>query len=466
MRATGVAAGLMERVPTTVEVLADPPPGSGLKPILGDYGPPLVGHTLSMMHDSLAFARRQRQRFGPINWVGGIGTKIVGVGSPDGVEEVLTNANNDFSNEQGWTYVIGPFFKRGVMLMDFDEHRHHRRIMQQAFKRERLVGYLRELNPAIDQGLARWETGPGFHFYTRAKQLTLDLGTSVFVGTELGPEADRINKAFVDCVTGGGTFLRADVPGGRWHRGLRGRKLLEEFFRAQLPAKKAYRSPPAQDLFSVLCHAEDEDGHRFSDEDIVNHMIFVLMAAHDTSTATLSHMTYYLGRYPEWQDRLRGESRALGKAAIGYDDLDNLPAMDMFFKETLRMWAPVGGLFRQALRDTSIDGYYVPGGTLISLGLYGMMRSEDVWHNPDRFDPERFSDERREDLSHKYAWVPFGGNVHKCIGLHFGGMEVRAILHQMLLRFRWSVPPGYEPAMTFATGPVPGDGLPIDLRPL
>ena len=463
MRATGVAAGLMERVPSTVEILAEPPEGSGLKAILGEPGPPVVGLTLSMMHDSLTFARRQRERFGPIAWIGGLGTKIVSIGSPDGIGEVLTNSREDFSNEEGWSYVIGPFFKRGVMLMDFDEHRHHRRIMQQAFKRERLVGYLDGLNPAIAHGLGRWQTGPGFHFYTRAKQLTLDLATSVFVGAELGQEADRINKAFVDCVAGGGTFLRADVPGGRWHRGLRGRKLLEEFFRDQLPAKKA---GDGQDLFSVLAHAESEDGHRFSDEDIVNHMIFVLMAAHDTSTATLAHMTYYLGRYPEWQERLRAESRGLGKDMIGYDDLDGLGAMDMFMKETLRMWAPVGGLFRQALRDTSVEGYYIPGGTLISLPLWSMMRCEDYWPNPDLFDPERFSEERREDLSHKYAWVPFGGNVHKCIGLHFGGMEVKAILHQMLLKFRWTVAPGYAPPMTFATGPVPADGLPIDLRRL
>jgi cytochrome P450 len=101
---------------------------------------------------------------------------------------------------------------------------------------------------------------------------------------------------------------------------------------------------------------------------------------------------------------------------------------------------------------------------MISLGLFGSMRMEPWWQDPDRFDPMRFSDDRREDLSHKYAWVPFGGNVHKCIGLHFGGMEVKAILHQLLLRFAWSVRPGYEPPIAPATGPIPADGLPLNLR--
>ncbi|MEA2310514.1 MAG: hypothetical protein QOE28_482 [Solirubrobacteraceae bacterium] len=194
-------------------------------------------------------------------------------------------------------------------------------------------------------------------------------------------------------------------------------------------------------------------------------MIFVLMAAHDTSTITLAMMGYFLAKHPEWQDRLRAESETLGKPAIDYEDLDALPAFDLVFKETLRMFGPVGLIARQAIKDTSIQGHYVPAGTKLMLGLYPTQRMEPWWNDPDVFDPERFNDERREDQSHKYAWVPFGGNVHKCIGMHFGGMEVKAILHQLLLRYTWTVPADYEPPMSYGTGPFPADGLPITLRP-
>ena len=115
----------------------------------------------------------------------------------------------------GWDPLIGPFFDRGVMLMDFEEHRHHRRIMQQAFKRERLVAYLDKMNPAIARGIARWRPEPGFELYRATKQLTLDIATEVFVGGELGAKADRLNRAFIDCVVGGQALIRADVPGGK-----------------------------------------------------------------------------------------------------------------------------------------------------------------------------------------------------------------------------------------------------------
>ena len=462
LRARGIAASLVEHVPTGgVRPLASPPAGSGLLPVMGDPGMPVVGRTLEFLHDGLRHARRYHEQLGTVFWLNALGGRWVQVLGPDGLETVLANRDRAFSNKLGWDPLIGAFFDRGVMLMDFEEHRHHRRIMQQAFKHDRLVAYLEKMNPAIQRGIGRWQSGAGFQLYRAAKQLTLDIATEVFVGTELSRQADRLNAAFIDVVVGGQAIIRADVPGGKWHRGLESRRLLEQYFRSQLPAKRASED---DDLFSVLCHAETEDGERFSDEDVVNHMIFTMMAAHDTSTITLTMMGYYLARHPEWQQRLREESQALGKDAIGYEDLDALPSMDLVFKETLRLNAPVGTLARRAIKDTEIDGRYIPKGSKLMLGIYPTQRMEPWWRNPDTFDPERFSQARREDAAHKYAWAPFGSGVHKCIGMHFGSMEVKAIMHQLLLRNSWRIPAGYEPVLDYGTGPFPGDGLPIELR--
>lgn len=177
-------------------------------------------------------------------------------------------------------------------------------------------------------------------------------------------------------------------------------------------------------------------------------------------------MAYYLAKHPDWQERLRAESRALGQATVSYDDVPALPAMELVLRETLRMNAPVGILARQALKDTQIDGRFIPAGTRVMLGIHPTQRMEPWWADPDTFDPERFTPERAAEQTHRSAWMPFGGNVHKCIGMHFGSMEVKAILHQMLLRYSWTVPDGYEPPMDYGTGPFPGDGLPITLRPL
>src|SRR6201999_730729 len=374
-------------------------------------GLPVVGHTIEFLDDGLRHARRYYEQFGTVFWLNTLGGAWAQVIGPDGLETVLANRDRAFSNKLGWDPLIGAFFDRGVMLMDLEEHRHHRRIMQQAFKHDRLVAYLDKMNPAIGRGIARWQPGREFELYRAAKQLTLDIATEVFVGGQPSSEADRLNAAFIDVVVGGQAIIRTDVPGGKWHRGLESRRLLERYFRGQLSAKRA---SDGDDLFSVLCRAETEEGARFSDEDVVNHMIFTMMAAHDTSTITLAMMGYYLARHPEWQDRLRAESQALGKDAVSYDDVDALPSMELVFKETVRLNAPVGTLARQAIKDTEIDGYYIPAHSKLMLGIYSTQRMEPWWRDPDTFDPERFNDSRREDSLHKYAWTPFGGGVHKC----------------------------------------------------
>ncbi len=385
----------------------------GLKPVPGDGGLPFLGQTLSMLRDPLGLAQRRYAQYGPVSWGKVLGKRMVALYGPEAAEAVLVNRDKAFANGPAWSFFIGPFFYRGIMLMDFEEHLHHRRIMQQAFSRDRLRSYQKAMSPSITRGLDSWQPGD-FKVLPNFKQLTLDLAMDVFMGVELDrAQADRINKAFIDAVRAGLSIIRYPVPGGRWRRGLQARRTLEAFFNEHLPAKRA---DSGDDLFAALCQAETDDGHRFSDEDIVSHMIFVLMAAHDTSTITMTTMAYYLAKHPEWQERVREESRALGKETLDFEDLDRLVSLDLVMKECLRLVAPVPGLPRETVKDTSVLGYHVPAGTMVTISPNVNHHIADYWPDPDRFDPERFSADRREDKIHQYAWEPFGGGVHKCIG--------------------------------------------------
>lgn len=452
---------ITERYPAKPRALATPPAGSDLKPVMGDPGLPYLGHTFGMLADPLAIPMERYEQYGPVSWSGSLGMELVTAIGPEAIEAVWMNRDKAFSSEQGWEPMIGPFFHRGVMLLDFEEHMSHRRILQQAFSQKRLDGYLDLMTPSFERALDSWAIGNGFQMYGNTKDMLLSLASEVFMGAEIGPEAHELEDAFEAAVRGGQAIIRSDVGNFTWARGLRGRERLQAYFRSEIAARRA---GDGDDLFSVLCQAESEEGETFTDEDIVNHMIFAMMAAHDTSTIALSMMTHYLGRNPEWQNRLREESLALGKTAISYEDLDKLPSMDLAFKETLRINAPVGMLFRKSIKDTEIAGYYIPKGTLIAIHAWASMLRKEWWPEPTKWDPERFAPDRREDKVHRFAWAPFGGGAHKCIGLYFAGMEVKAILHQMLQRFEWSVPADYKLQLTYGTGPTPADGLPIDIR--
>ncbi|PRX46003.1 cytochrome P450 [Prauserella shujinwangii] len=443
-----------------VRELAAPPAGSGLEPVLGDEGPPLIGHTLDFMRYGVDYALRRIELYGPVFWSGAFGRRIVTLASPEATQIALVNKDKAFSQE-GWRFFIERFFHRGLMLLDFGEHHMHRRIMQEAFTRDRLVNYVGQMGPTLRAGIADWESNPAPRLYWSLKQLTLDVATRVFMNMRSGPEAHAVNRAFVDTVRAATAVVRLPVPGGRWAAGLHGRKVLESYFARNLPAKRA---APGDDLFSALCEATTEDGERFTDADVINHMIFLMMAAHDTSTITSAAAAYYLARYPEWQERAREESLRLGDDIPDIEAVESLRTLDLVIKEALRLVAPVPSLSRMTVRDTEVLGRYIPEGTLVGVSPTANHFDARYWTDPHTFDPERFADDRREDKSHRYAWLPFGGGAHKCIGLHFGTLEVKLLLHEMLRAYRWTVPRDYTVRWDYVSLPVPVDGLPVRLH--
>lgn len=435
-----------------------PPPDSSLRPVPGDPGPPVIGHSLRFLRDQLAWSRSRYERYGPVSWSRAFGDTIVSAIGPEANQRVLVNRDGAFSQE-GWHHFIGRFFPRGLMLLDGDEHLHHRRIMQQAFTRPRLRGYVRQMGPAITVRLDAWKPADPFPVHPSIKQLTLDLAATVFVGVPLGDRADRINRAFVDTVRAGMSVVRIPLPGGRWWRGLRGRQLLDGAIHAMVPHRRA---SDGDDLFAALCHATSEDGATFSDDDIVNHMIFLLMAAHDTTTITLSAMVYELARHPVWQDRARAQSNALATDHPDFDTLEDLTVLDLVMRESIRLVPPVPSLPRRTTRDTEVLGHFVPGGTTVSVNPTLTHRLPGIWDDPDTFCPERFTAERAADIP-AGAYVPFGGGVHRCVGMHFGRLEVLSVMHQLLRRFRWGVEPGYVMPLDTTALPTPADGLPVRL---
>ncbi|WP_024804737.1 cytochrome P450 [Nocardia sp. BMG51109] len=471
---------MLRRIPARERTLANPPTGSGHRAVTGDIGVPYFGRSLHYLRWGPAEMVERYQRYGPVSYAPSLGLDRVMVAGPDAVDEVMGKRRNDFG--QGWDYLIGSFFRRGLLLLEFSEHMFHRRIMQQAFTRERLEAHLAGVAPAVDAAIGRWAHAGSrrLRLYPTVKDMTLDVAAETFMGVRTGPERARLGQAFLDCTHAPLSIVRHRVPGGAWRAGLRGRKVLEEYFTRMLPDKRRAAGGDVSggdfsggdfsggDFFSALCHARTEDGETFSDADVVNHMIFLIMAAHDTTTTTATAVAYYLGRHPEWQQRVRAEALALrertGGAPPTIADLDTLHDLDLVIRESLRLVPPVPGLVRRAVRDTEVAGRYIPAGTHIDVAYVVNHLSPELWSRPARFDPERFGAQRREDKSHRLAWMPFGAGAHKCVGMHFGVFEVKVIIAAMVRDYEWRIPDDYLMPWGFTTIPFPRDGAPMLLR--
>lgn len=451
-----------------------PPPGSDLKAIPGRAaGLPIAGETLTYLRDPDGQLKKAYAQDGPVLWRRALGINCVGLLGPEAWGVVQQNRDKAFSHADGWGATLGAFYHDAIMLKDFDEHMFHKRILQAAFGRDKLLGYLDDMNASIDETLDTWPTGKNFRVSPAIKEMALGIATSTFMGVEPGERADKMNRAFEDILVALGAVVRFKTPGAHvkipvldrhlpgteWARGLEARDFLAREIARLIPEKRAGEG---NDLLSVLCRATSEDGDTFTDQQIVDHMIFVMFAAHDTSTIAMTMMTYYLAKHPEWQERCRAESLALGEHPT-FDELQSMESLDLVMKETLRLNTPIPHLFRATVKDTEVLGYYLPKGTFVLALPHFTHHMPEYWKDPERFDPERFAEERREDKAHKDIYVPFGSHAHKCIGMYFAGMEIKSTLHQMLRRFEWSIASDYEIPWAMTVLPKVKDGLPIQL---
>jgi cytochrome P450 len=382
---------------------------------------------------------------------------------PDANRFLLLDRDRIFSARRPWMLIMGTIFPNGLLLRDGDEHRHHRKLMHEAFTRPVLRDQAERMNPAIESGIAGWVPASGrrLRAYDAFKALTLDMAASIFVGVDLGPQARRMNRAFEAMVAAAMPGLRLPLPFGRHHRGLEGRRAMLEFLGGMLEKK---RGDAGGDLFGRLCRARSESGESLSDADVLDHMIFLMMAAHDTTTSTLTSLSWELARHPDWQERVRAESRALDDPRPGFDALDRLEALTWCMRETLRLYPPLPVIPRTALRDFSWEGYRIPAATMVVVSPIHSHYLADWWDEPERFDPERFAPPRAEHERHTHSWIPFGGGTHMCLGRRFAETQVRLVMHQLLLRYRWSVPEGYVMPVRQAPISRPLDGLPLDIE--
>ena len=268
----------------------------------GDDGWPIVGDTFSILADPKGFVEKQAKRYGRVHRIRAFGATYVALLGPEANELVLLDHEKLFSSALGWGFVLDQVFPRGLMLFDFDEHRLHRRALSVAFKSGPMQSYLTQLNAGIANGLKQWPSDREFKFYPAIKQLTLDLAATSFLGAELGPELEAVKQSFVAMVAASIAVIRKPLPGTQLRRGVRGRAFIVDYFNRQIARR---RERGGEDLFSQLCRATWDDGSLLSNADIVDHMSFLMMAAHDTLTSSLTSFVYRLAANPEWQRKLR-----------------------------------------------------------------------------------------------------------------------------------------------------------------
>lgn len=447
-------------------------PTRDIKHIPGDSGAPVLGDTLAFLADFPKLTANKYDRYGNVFRTRAFFQDTIVLLGPQANEAVLSDPNKCFSNRLAWNPTLEKIFPNGLMLRDFDDHKYHRKVLQAAFKKPAIERYIRLMSPHIQNGLQTWPQKSRFSFFDTVKHVLLNVGAQVFLGLDIQQSADKINEAFVNAVNASLAIVRVSLPGNTWMKGQQGRRYLEQFISRHIAEK---RSSDQADIFTQICQARDDNNELLSNTAIIDHLIFLLFAAHDTTTSTLCSIVYALAKHQDWQDTLRDEIHQLqttltcdeaGLWQLDHDSLGLMEYTSLVFREALRMHPPLPSIPRRCINETEILGFRIPRNAGVGISPHFTHYMEEFWSSPQKFDPERFNKQRAEDKRHFFQFIPFGGGAHKCLGLNFAEIQAKIFLFHLLGSYRVSVDEGYE--MKYSVVPIafPSDGLPISISKL
>jgi cytochrome P450 len=441
------------------------PANRDLRHMRGEYGWPFVGKTLDMLRDPMGLFGHFYEEYGPVSRISITGNKCVLLLHPDHAQRVLMDREKNFSIKMGWASVMADFFQGGMVMRDYEEHRIHRGIMNTAFKPQAMRSYASRIQSIVERSVERWAVQDSILFYDEIKRLLLEIAFDVFCWVDDSESTvPKISKAFVDMMEGALGIVRLDVPGFDYHRGMEGRRYLKRFFMDMIARKRASDD---EDVFAHFCKERTETGEYYTDEDIADHMVFLMLAAHDTTTSASTMAAYHLGNDPRLQSELSEEVRGWPKE-LSFDTVfHQTNGLICLFYETIRMHPPVPIFLRRTIRECDIGGVRIPADTMVCIPGNYIHRLPDWWREPDEFDPTRFSDEVAEHRKHNFMWIPFGGGAHKCIGMHFARMLFLLTFRELLGNYRIEyAKAGYYPAkLQHFPFTRPLDNLPVTLVP-
>ena len=222
-----------------------------------------------------------------------------------------------------------------------------------------------------------------------------------------------------------------------------------------------------EDLFSILLNMRDEEtGEGFSDEEIAEEMLGMIIGSHETTGATLTWFFFELGKNPGVHQSLVAEVDQVTKGqALQPETLSSLPLLKQTFYETMRLHPPFWFENRNATEEVTLGGERLPKGALVVFSRHALHRNEKYWPEPEEFRPSRFDESvvKVEELIRQGCYVPFGSGPRVCIGRHLAMAEMMMIAAGILQKFEVRVPGGQSEACSTKMTMELRDGLRVQL---
>ena len=354
---------------------------------------------------------------------------IVLVNDPASVRRVLVENVANYPKTPMERRFFTAIFGAGLLGIDGDLWRAHRRVMAPAFDPRSVASYAPAVSEAAAAFIEHWTTlGDGARV-DMAEEMT-DLTLRIIARTMFSSDNPELLTAIRGSLGGGslaiGELSIQDLLPVLQDRRMRERERtiarifapLDDVVHAMMAERTAGAGrQPADLLGRLMAASDDEGGGKLTAREVRDEVVTIFVAGHETTAMTMSWTWYLLSQHPAWVDRLQEElARVLGGRGAGQADLPKLALTRRIIDESMRLYPAAPGLsMRVALDDDTLCGRKIAKGAAVAVLPWVLHRHRALWDAPERFDPDRFLPERSAGR-HRFAFMPFGGGPRVCIG--------------------------------------------------
>jgi sterol 14alpha-demethylase len=274
------------------------------------------------------------------------------------------------------------------------------------------------------------------------KELTIYTSSHCLLGDEFRYELnEEFAKIYHDLEKGVNplAFVFPYLPLPVFRRRDKARVRLQELVTGII-AKRAQKPEKSEDAFQLLIESKYDDGSHLSAHEITGMLIGTIFAGHHTTAGTAAWTLLELARRPEQLELVLDElDQHFGAdGEVTFQSLREIPVLENVIKEVLRLHPPLIFLIRKVMQDFHFKGYTVKAGKYVCASPRVSHRIVDVFPDPEKFDPDRYSEARQEDAK-PFNWIAFGGGKHKCTGNAFALLQLKAIFSILLRRYTFEL---------------------------
>jgi len=405
----------------------------------------LIG-TRNFIKDPIKTLSRSMEIFsGTFYSAHGLGQRVIVTQNPDFINHVLKDNHKSYHKSPLATEKASKFMGNGILFTNGEYWLRQRRMIQPAFHREKLQSLNDIIIRAINDSLTGFPVGnavdicPFMHtmtFNVLIRSLfNIPLSTATVgeimqlfahIQEFLMRDATGVSKLFY-------LFTREDRIA--WQKSMRLREIIQGIVR-----QRRLQQEENSDLLEMLINSTYEDtGEHMSEEQIVDEILILIFAGHETTANSLSWLLYLLASNESVHQKLTASL-----AGITTDGISANEYVKATIYEGMRLYPAAWMTERVAIEDDEIGGYYFPKGTIIISYLFGLHRDQHFWKDASAFRPQRFIDDPGVARSKHY--YPFGAGPRMCVGNNYAMVEMSFFLFSFFKKFQLQ-PTGLVPEM-------------------